>query len=144
MSDPTATSGVRIERAVVTDVAELVDQWVRDLRRHRGGLELLASITARGTLSEVLMSAASTNDIWSLNADGQRVGFALIYASVLEAFYVAPEHRRLGIGRQCLLALLQSENAPRDGLALPGDRATKSLYESVGWKARLLTMRGPQ
>ena len=26
--------------------------------------------------------------------------------------------------------------------ALPGDRATKSLYESVGWKARLLTMRG--
>jgi hypothetical protein len=29
-----------------------------------------------------------------------------------------------------------------DAYALPGDRAMKSLYESIGWKARLLTMRG--
>ena len=31
---------------------------------------------------------------------------------------------------------------PLDAFALPGDRATKSLFESLGWKARLLTMRG--
>jgi hypothetical protein len=41
-----------------------------------------------------------------------------------------------------LNAMAQSANPPVDGLALPGDRATKSLYESFGWKARLLTMRG--
>jgi hypothetical protein len=31
---------------------------------------------------------------------------------------------------------------PLDAFALPGDRAMKSLYESIGWKARLITMRG--
>ena len=44
--------------------------------------------------------------------------------------------------RQLLHELVVGENPPKDGYALPGDRGMKSLYESLGWKARLLTMRG--
>ena len=60
---------------------------------------------------------------------------------MLAALYVAPARRREGVGSRLARAVLESDGAPSDAWALPGDRATKSLYESLGMKARLLTMR---
>ena len=60
----------------------------------------------------------------------------------MEAIYVAHDFRRQKIATTLVRALLSGDSAPVDAYALPGDRAMKSLYESIGWKARLLTMRG--
>jgi len=52
--------------------------------------------------------------------------------------------RRRGIASAFIVALRASGVEVVDARALPGDRGTKSLFESLGWKARLLTMRdGP-
>jgi GNAT superfamily N-acetyltransferase len=69
------------------------------------------------------------------------VGFALRRDGVLEAVYVKKHSRRQGIARALINTVISSSSEPLDAYALPGDRATKSLYESFGWKARLLTMR---
>jgi hypothetical protein len=55
---------------------------------------------------------------------------------------VAHDFRRTKIATTMVRTLLESATPPVDAYALPGDRAMKSLYESIGWKARLLTMRG--
>ena len=52
------------------------------------------------------------------------------------------QRRRERVATTLLHALVAGERPPKDGYALPGDRGMKSLYESLGWKARLLTMRG--
>jgi RimJ/RimL family protein N-acetyltransferase len=61
------------------------------------------------------------------------------------ALWVPPEERGKGVGRQLAQAALDwlSEQGAQefDALALPGDRATKQLLESLGFKARLLVMR---
>jgi hypothetical protein len=61
---------------------------------------------------------------------------------VVEGVFVDPRRRRQHVATELLRAVTMGEGAPRDGYALPGDRGMKSLYESLGWKARLLTMRG--
>jgi hypothetical protein len=61
---------------------------------------------------------------------------------VVEGVFVDHDQRRRGVATTLLKSLMAGEGPPKDGLALPGDRGMKSLYESLGWKARLLTMRG--
>jgi GNAT superfamily N-acetyltransferase len=56
--------------------------------------------------------------------------------------YVKVAARRRGVARQLISRALGDYRGPWDGWSLPGDRATKSLYESLGHKARLLTMSG--
>lgn len=62
------------------------------------------------------------------------------------AVYVDDQMRHLGHGPALGAAALawldaHSEVTQVDALALPGDRAMKSLLEKAGFKARLLTMR---
>jgi GNAT superfamily N-acetyltransferase len=86
---------------------------------------------------------ASNGCLWSARATGPTlVGFVLCRNRVVETLYVDRHHRRRGIARNMLNELRAMATPPLDAFALPGDRATKSLYESIGWKARLLTMRG--
>jgi len=62
----------------------------------------------------------------------------------LDACYVEPEGRGVGIGHlllEALLAWFESRGAVGvDGIALPGDRSAKNFFESAGFKARMLTM----
>jgi GNAT superfamily N-acetyltransferase len=66
---------------------------------------------------------------------------------VLDACVVTPDARRRGIGRRLLDGCLEWMGERGcdgvDGVALPGDRATKNFYEASGFKARLLTMHRP-
>lgn len=65
----------------------------------------------------------------------------------LDLLYVVPSGRRHGHGRRLAEAVLvwgARHGCVRvDAPALPGDRATKSLFESLGLRARLLVLSAP-
>jgi GNAT superfamily N-acetyltransferase len=65
-------------------------------------------------------------------------------SGVLDACYVEPGARGVGLGRLLLdasLSWLEEQGCGGvDGIALPGDRGAKNFYESAGFKARMLTM----
>jgi RimJ/RimL family protein N-acetyltransferase len=67
-------------------------------------------------------------------------------ASTASSYFVDDEMRHRGHGPALAaeaLRWLDAHDEVRhiDALALPGDRAMKSLLEKAGFKARLLTMR---
>jgi len=107
---------------------------------HRGGQQLLTLFgdSAEKSLAEFV----ERGECSVILSDDVPVGFIIVREAVIYSVYVTPRSRRQGIGRRALGALLDGPNAPKDGYALPGDRSTKSLYESMRWKARLLTMSG--
>ena len=78
--------------------------------------------------------------LW-IGRDVEPVSLAVLEDGIVKILYVTSGHRRCGVGRSTLAELMRQAE-PVDAWALPGDRASKSLYESVGWRARLLTMRG--
>ncbi len=114
----------------------------RRLKLHRGGLELLTAIRRGRTDEELQDDLVAVGGLWLLEDEKRLRGFAICQDRNVEAIYVEPTFRRHGGASTLLAALLALEEPPLDAFALPGDRATKSLYESIGWKARLLTMRG--
>ncbi len=71
-----------------------------------------------------------------------QVGDATI--GIVDACYVEPEARELGVGRALLDSsvewLQRSGCRGVDASALPGDRLTKGFFEAAGFKARMITM----
>ena len=65
--------------------------------------------------------------------------------ATLRALYVEPAMRGVGVGEAILAELLRIEAAcgatALDIAALPGDGASKSFLEGMGFRARLLVMR---
>jgi GNAT superfamily N-acetyltransferase len=102
----------------------------------------MATILGERSSDELLTNAISLGGLFIARDHDGLVGFALCRYGVLEAVYVRKHSRRHGTARRLVNAAVDAASEPLDAYALPGDRATKSLYESFGWKARLLTMRG--
>ncbi len=132
-----------LQPSEVTD--ELHALWGHAHKRlisHRGGLELYHTIRRDVEDDELLAHVVARGAVWTI-ADGQAIlGFALVRDEVVECLFVDHQRRREHVATELLNALVAGEIPPKDGYALPGDRGMKSLYESFGWKARLLTMRG--
>lgn len=125
--------------------AELRDLWAHAMKRltsHRGGPELYNTIRRGSEDDSLLTELVESRVIWTIADDGRLLAFALVRDEVVEGVFVDHEHRRRSVATTLLKTLMAGEGPPKDGLALPGDRGMKSLYESLGWKARLLTMRG--
>jgi hypothetical protein len=108
---------------------------------HRGGAAMLESVLSSDEPEAFLRNAIARNEVWIARTDQGIVGFALCRNSLIEAVYVGKASRRQGVATQLITAIIHATDQPLDAYALPGDRATKSFFESLGWKARLLTMR---
>jgi GNAT superfamily N-acetyltransferase len=116
---------------------ELIEQ----LPDHRGGAALLETLLDGKSASEALLDAVDNQELWLLHVSTELAGYAILRNDVLQAIFVEPTFRLQGLAASFIATLRRDGVSIIDGLALPGDRATKSLYESIGWKARLLTMR---
>jgi GNAT superfamily N-acetyltransferase len=136
-------SEVRFHRVGVEGEALLssIDEAFESAEEHRGGRALIEQLAARD-VTEFCRELSSTGGVWAAYIGDEVVGWALIQDRVILTMFVRPENRRQGVGSKFVKHLLESDLPPIDAFALPGDRAMKSLYESIGWKARLLTMRG--
>lgn len=86
--------------------------------------------------------------VWVATIDEVVVGYLQlqVLASAAEVLqvYVHPEAREVGFGDWLLEAALAAARERGctvfEGTALPGDRATKNLYERAGIKARKITV----
>lgn len=133
---------VQVARKSSPEVLELVLAAEKGLRAHRGGTDLLATILGNSSTEEFLIKIIGEGALWTVEEMNVVLGFAIYRGELIEALYVIPSARRRGYAKRLLRTLLALEKPPKDAYALPGDRGTKSIYESIGWKARLLTMRG--
>ncbi len=144
MSDsPGDASSLHVARptAVSDSLRRAFDEAWHHVGSLRGGPALLATIAGGGD-DDVLERLVAHDYLWTARVGDDVRGFAVVREGVIEGLWVDPRERRLGTARVLLGALASLPDPPRDAWALPGDRATKSLYEAVGWRARLLTMRG--
>ena len=120
---------------------ELLTLAFEEATQHRGGPALLDELQDGASFDELVQKLVASCSLFVDDIDSPK-SFSIVLEDKIWALYVTAGLRRNGQGREMLKALLALANPPVDAVALPGDRATKSLYESVGWKARQLTMRG--
>lgn len=128
-------------REISPELQSLINQAMYDAKEHRGGSAFIDDLCAGRSAEDFLREALECGHIYATDAVDPRA-FAIVFDETVHVLYVRKELRRQGVGRSFLNELLHLPMPPKDAVALPGDRATKSLYESVGWKARKLTMRG--
>lgn len=120
----------------------------------RGGAVYLLREGPRGLAGEMQAALGDPGrSLWAGCIDDQVVGFALARVvdlndgsphGVIEALYVEPGARGVGVGGSLVEAVVQwlaelgCQSA--DASSLPGQRATKSLLEQSGFRARLVVM----
>ena len=127
------------------EIWSLVNDALASLENHRGGVALLEDIFESADHTEIrrgLEDDVAHGRLWVARQGDEVLGVALVRHQCVCGLWVTPTARRRGVARHLLETLSAAPAHARDGWALPGDRGTKSLYESVGWKARRLTMRG--
>jgi GNAT superfamily N-acetyltransferase len=127
------------------DLDSLISTALHDLRRHRGGVAMERDIRLATTANDSVSFAELCVQTGALSGAFLRDSLAGVLLCAANPWsivgvYVAPEYRRQGIGRQLVQSVLSGDGAPVDAWVLPGDRAMKSLFESVSWKARRLIM----
>ena len=131
------------------DVATLEREARTALLEQRGGPAHLAERPAVGDWAAVLLAAGQ--HVWVGTIDDVVVGYLQLQvvgsAAEVMQVYVHPEAREVGFGDWMLEAALAAARAHGctvlEGTALPGDRATKNLYERAGIKARKITVSTP-
>lgn len=133
---------VLLSSGVSDELRELWDHALKRISSHRGGPELYHTIRRDVDDDALLAHVVASGALWTIGDDKGLLGFALVRDEVVEGVFINHQRRRQHVATTLLNALVAGENPPKDGYALPGDRGMKSLYESLGWKARLLTMRG--
>jgi GNAT superfamily N-acetyltransferase len=137
---------------------ELAEEFLAAVIHQRGGPLLVDAehrwpdaATGMARVTDLLADAGSRAEVGTL--DQVVVGFAVCHVEdkgghgrrgVLDACYVEPRGRGVGVGRLLLdgaLSWMAEQGCEGvDGTALPGDRAAKNFFESAGFKARVLTM----
>lgn len=137
-------------RRLTIDDAGVVAQLESDaraaLQAERGGLAHLAERVAVGEWGGLVDSA--DRPVWVSSIDGVVVGYLELEiagdtARVMQV-YVDAMAREVGFGDWLLEAAIDEARSRGckviEGYALPGDRATKNLYERAGITARKITV----
>ncbi len=135
------------------DIAELCAEAINHLKESRNGQAMLLGRTgligkalARpGGLARLLADVHTT--VLAGLFDEVVVGFVVARSDLrgsIDAIYVTPEARGVGVGQALLEsaveALVSRGCVDLDVNCLPGDRSSKRLMESSGFKARQITM----
>lgn len=134
--------------------ATLLAQARREVATRRGGDLLLA---AAGGDADVAEWAEEPGRLLLVGRfEGAVVGLASGHVASpgagqpvgrVDCCYVEPAARRVGVGGALVAALVSWFRAREcghvDAVALPGDRDSKQLYETAGFKARLLVLHHP-
>jgi len=133
----------------LNDVA-VVAQLERDARatlvEQRGGAAHLAEREAVGEWADLVDRAE--RPVWVSTIDDVVLGYLELAivgdtARVMQV-YVEPQAREVGFGDWLLEAAIDEARTKActviEGYALPGDRATKNLYERAGITARKITV----
>jgi GNAT superfamily N-acetyltransferase len=145
MFEAPAGTTYRVELAVKEDGLTAFLLPVLDIvRRFRGGPGLIAELCDGHGETEAIDRAIMNDELWRIADDEATVGVVVVRRGVLLGIYVDEVRRRQGVARATIAVLRNAGVDITDARALPGDRATKSLFESLGWKARLLTMSPTQ
>ena len=128
----------------IIELAALETSAREGLVDQRGGAALLAEIAPVGDWQSVVDAGL----LWVAEIDGVVLGFLQLdqrgeVASVRQV-YVDPDARELGFG-DALLGEAIADARRRgcqsiEGVALPGDRETKNLYERAGITARKIVV----
>jgi GNAT superfamily N-acetyltransferase len=129
--------------------AELLAQGLAEIRDRRGGELLTTDADAAALVAE--WSGGEDRQLLVGLFGGETVGLAAgdvrrvpAVTGRVQCCYVEPPARGVGVGSALLESLLgwfdRRGCAGVDAAALPGDRSTKQLYESAGFKARLLVL----
>jgi GNAT superfamily N-acetyltransferase len=135
----------RVDR-VDDELIEIVTIAFEEIRHSRGGaaylddLERLTSTFDAATLAGALVERG---DVLVASDDAGLCGVIAVLTvgrPCVVGLYVTHSARRRGIATALLQAVFDVDEPPRDAWALPGDRAMKSLFEQLGWRARRLTM----
>jgi len=137
-------------RPMTVDDADQVAALELSARTHlleqRGGPAHLAERPAVGDWCQLLSQPDAL--AWVATIDDIVIGYLQLRllpatAEVMQV-YVDPEAREVGFGDWLLEAALAAARphgcTVLEGTALPGDRATKNLYERAGIKARKITV----
>ena len=135
------------------EIAELCAEAINSLKESRNGQAMLLgragligkALSRPGGLARLLADVHTT--VLAGMLDEVVVGFAVARndgRGSIDAIYVTPGARGIGVG-QALLESVVEALASRgcvelDVDCLPGDRSSKRLMESSGFKARQITM----
>lgn len=140
----------------LAEVARLLAEGGEAVRHQRGGAALLAELDAAGCTSTGLGGLLERDDVIVVTGciDAVPVGVAvaeLVAVGTLgpvarvRALYVEPEAREVGVAEALMdrvLAWAGSAGCTAvEADALPGDRATKNLFERYGLVARKIVVR---
>jgi len=134
---------VRIATHVRPELERCWNVAVRGIEESRGGEAYLLDVigeAASDNAGAALVSFVNSQQVVEAVLDEDVLGFCVVSDLLIVALYVLPEFRRRGVARLLLDFVFDLGDPPCDAWVLPGDRESKSLYENLGWKARLLTM----
>jgi len=154
--------GARIAREDDTErIVELAAQCLAELTGARGGAALARALdeTLRASALQRVIAGSDARALVVGTYDDAIVGLAFVEhpadldpkgspqdrSATLRALYVEPAMRGVGVGEAILDEVLRIEAArgatTLDAPALPGDGASKSFLEEMGFRTRLLVMR---
>jgi GNAT superfamily N-acetyltransferase len=136
-----------------TAVEPLLADALDHLHALRGGAALLEAIGVPEAVTAGALASALCGDalvgVSTLvaEAEGAVAGVAVLVRTGrgfdLLGVHAAKSSRRQRVGTTLLetaRGIAAGEGVPFEALALPGDQTSKSLFESMGFKARLLRM----
>lgn len=132
----------RLDQLVAQARAALVEQ--------RGGRSHLGIDGSGWTLADRLSDPQAIVLVGTI--DGAVIGYAVVSyrltemanAGRIEAIFVEPDAREVGVGEELLNAAIEWCQSHRcsamDAVALPGDRHTKNFFETFGMVARAIVV----